>query len=245
MRLLLSFVVALWLAPLGGSAGAQEPPTAVAASLPVPWRVPERELVVLLHGMGRTSYSMALLKEALVQAGFDVLNIGYSSYCCSIAELGESVGRQLEAERGSHTRVHFVGHSLGGIIARWLIVQPVPPLGVGRLVMLAPPNQGSRSADFFAPVAGWLMEPLSELRTDSTSTVRRLPAPRGVEIGIIAARDDGKVDLEHTHLVGETAHVVVDGTHTFIMRRADVHALTIHFLREGRFVTPFPMGDGR
>lgn len=213
------------------------------ARLPVPERgAPQRELVVLLHGMGRTSFSMAPMREALEAAGFDVLNIGYSSYCCGIAELGKSIAEQIARERGAHTRVHFVGHSLGGIIARWMLAQPTPPSGAGRLVMLAPPNQGSQSADNYAPVAGWLLEPMAELRSDTSSTVRRLPAPR-VEVGIIAARDDGKVRLAETHLAGERAHVVVDGTHTFIMRRDDVHRLTIQFLRSGHFdsLAPTPV----
>lgn len=183
---------------------------------------------------------MVPLREALEKAGYDVLNIGYSSTCCGIAELGERVRSQVAAERGSHTRIHFVGHSLGAIIARSILSDSSAVPGAGRLVMLAPPNQGSKSADFFAPVAGWLLEPMAELRTDSTSTVRRMPSAKGIEIGVIAARDDGKVSMEDTHLPNETAHVVVDGYHTFIMRRADVHQLTIHFLREGKFVMPFP-----
>ena len=198
----------------------------------------DKELVVLLHGMGRTSYSMAPLKEALEGAGFDVLNLGYSSYCCSIAELGATISGQIAAGRGTHARVHFVGHSLGGIVVRWILTQPTPPPGVGRLVMLAPPNQGSQSADFYAPLAGWLLEPIDELRSDASSTVRRLPEISGVEVGVIAARDDGKVQVAETHVAGEHAHTVVEGSHTFIMRRDDVHRLTIQFLREGRFDPP-------
>lgn len=230
MRATLLLAILLFAAPLGVAVA---PQTLGAQTAPA-----ERELVVLLHGMGRTSYSMAPLKEALEAAGFDVLNIGYSSYCCGIAELGAMVSEQVAAARGSHTRVHFVGHSLGGILARWILTQPAPPPGVGRLVMLAPPNQGSRSADFYAPVAGWLLEPMDELRTDAGSTVCRLPEIMGVEVGVIAARDDGKVQIAETHVAGEHAHVVVDGNHTFIMRRDDVHRLTIQFLRDGRFESP-------
>lgn len=231
MRVFPLVALLLLAAPLRAPAAAHPP-------LPGP-TAPARELVVLLHGMGRTAFSMAPLEEALEAAGFDVLNLGYSSYCCGIAELGERLGKEIAAARGAHQRVHFVGHSLGGIIARWMLSQPTPPVSAGRLVMLAPPNQGSQSADFYSPFAGWLLEPMAELRTDSTSTVRRLPAPRGIEVGVIAARDDGKVRLAETHLAGETAHIVVEGHHTFIMRRDDVHRLTIEFLRHGRF-TPQP-----
>lgn len=195
-----------------------------------------RELVVVLHGMGRTSFSMAPMQEALEAAGYDVLNIGYSSYCCSIAELGAAVRAELEEHRRpEHHTVHFVGHSLGGIIARWILVQDERPPGVGRLVMLAPPNQGSRSADRYSGLVGWLLEPIDELRTDSSATVRKLPAPRGVEFGIIAGRRDGKLTESQTHLEGEAGHVSVDGFHTFLMRKPEVHRLTVAFLRHGRF----------
>lgn len=198
-----------------------------------------RELVVVLHGMGRTARSMRPVEDALREAGFDVLNIGYSSYCCSIPQLGDSVRREIEAKRlPTHTRIHFVGHSLGNIIARWVIAQPDAPPGVGRLVMLAPPNQGALMANRFAPVAGWLLEPIDELRNDSSATVRKIPTPAGVEIGVIAGRDDSTVRLEETHVAGETAHIVVKGNHTFIMREPHVHTLTVEFLRSGRFTPP-------
>lgn len=195
-----------------------------------------RELVVVLHGMGRTSFSMAPMQEALEAAGYDVLNIGYSSYCCGIAELGAAVRHELdEKRRPEHSIVHFVGHSLGGIIARWILAQEDRPAGVGRLVMLAPPNQGSHSADRYTPLVGWLLEPIDELRTDSSATVRKLPPPANVEVGIIAARHDGKLSEPQTHLTGESGHVLVDGTHTFLMRKPEVHRLAVAFLRDGRF----------
>jgi triacylglycerol lipase len=228
LRLVLSLLLCA-IAPtaLPAQGGAAPHPTAT------------RELVVVLHGMGRTARSMRPIEDALRDAGFDVLNIGYSSYCCSIPELGAGVRRELDAHRRPmHTRVHFVGHSLGNIIARWVIAQQDAPAGVGRVVMLAPPNQGALMANRFAPVAGWLLEPIDELRTDSTATVRRIPTPAGVEIGVIAGRDDSTVRLEETHVAGETAHIVVKGNHTFIMREPHVQALTVEFLRRGRFTPP-------
>jgi len=199
------------------------------------------ELVVVLHGMGRTSRSMAPVEEALERAGYDVLNIGYSSICCHIAELAVGVLRKLNEKRlPEHHTVHFVGHSLGGIIARSLISEN-PPRGLGRLVMLAPPNQGSQAADFFSPVIDWLLQPIDELRTDSGATVRNLPPLRNVDVGVIAGRHDGKLSVEQTHLDGETGHVVVNSGHTFIMRRDDVLHLMLAFLRDGSFPLDWAM----
>lgn len=234
LRALLPLLVAALVGPDAARAqGPTEPDTATA-----------RELVIVMHGMGRTARSMRPVEDALREAGYDVLNIGYSSYCCSIPELGATVQREIAAKRRpQHTRIHFVGHSLGNIIARWVIAQDDAPEGVGRLVMLAPPNQGAMMANRFAPVAGWLLEPIDELRNDSSATVRKIPTPDGVEIGVIAGRDDSTVRLEETHVAGETAHIVVKGNHTFIMREPEVHRLTVEFLRTGKF-TP-PAGDRR
>lgn len=238
-RLLFTLVTLMLGAPLvasrAGVLPAQESESAATApSAATP--AAARELVVVLHGMGRTSRSMRPIEDALKAAGFDVLNVGYSSYCCSIPELGAAVRRELDAKRlPEHQRVHFVGHSLGNIIARWIVSQPEPPTGVSRLVMLAPPNQGSRMADRFAPMVGWLLEPIDELRTDSAATVQKIAPLAGVQIGVIAGRDDSTVRLEETHVAGETAHIVVKGNHTFIMREREVQQLTVEFLRRGRF----------
>lgn len=194
-----------------------------------------KELVVILHGMGRTRRSMGVLAETLEDAGYAVLNIGYSSYCCSIPELGATVRAELDAARGQATTVHFVGHSLGAILIRWMLAQEHPPAGVGRVVLMAPPNQGAKSADRYTGILGWVLEPIDELRTDSAATVRKLPPSLGVPVGVIAAAHDGKVRIEETHLKDETAHVVVDANHAFVMRNDTAIAMTLAFLRTGRF----------
>jgi triacylglycerol esterase/lipase EstA (alpha/beta hydrolase family) len=195
-----------------------------------------RELVVLVHGLGRTLGSMWPMERALEAKGYEVLNFGYSSTCCEIPELGEqlrdTVLRHLDAR---HTSVHFVGHSLGGILIRWVLTRDSLPPRVGRVVMLAPPNQGSHAADRYAPLVGWLLRPMQELRTDTASTVQRLPRLRGIEAGVIAGDDDGKVDVRQTHLPGETDHIVVDGTHSFLMGDREVQRQTLAFLRTGKF----------
>jgi pimeloyl-ACP methyl ester carboxylesterase len=229
LPLLAAFAPVAARAQLAVATAAAEQP----ASAPAP---ATRELVVVLHGMGRTSYSMRPVEMALKEAGYDVLNIGYSSYCCAIADLGAAVRRELDAKRRpEHSTVHFVGHSLGGILARWVAAQDDRPEGIGRIVMLTPPNQGSKMADRFTPLVGWLLEPIDELRTDSTATVRKIPPPQGIAVGVVAARGDDTVDLSETHIFGEADHVVVDGNHTFVMRRAEVHRLMLGFLRDGRF----------
>lgn len=174
--------------------------------------------------------------RALEGAGYDVLSFGYSSTCCAIPEIVDDLRAAVTARvRPEHQRVHFVGHSLGNILVRYLLASDSAPPRVGRVVMLAPPNQGALRANRMTPFVGWLLKPTPELRVDSSATVRELPRLSGVEIGVIAGREDDTVKLPETHLDEEKEHVVVDGGHTFIMNRRDVHALTIAFLRHGTF----------
>jgi triacylglycerol lipase len=220
------------------AAARQLPPADAPQELSGPARHEPREMVVLVHGMGRTPMSMLPLAKRLEREGYEVLNWGYSSLCCSIAELGEQLRREVRQRQGATPRrVHFVGHSLGNIIIRQMLTQEDAPEDVGHVVMLAPPNQGSQEADRHARRVGWLLRPIDELRTDPASTVRKLPRLESIPVGVIAGKHDGKVSLQETHLPEETAHVVVRAAHTFLMLRADVQQLVIGFLREASFPT--------
>lgn len=206
------------------------------SSAPAPGALAEpREIVVLVHGMGRTRLSMMPLEWALEREGFEVLNWNYSSTCCTIAEPGDQLNERLrETSVAEGREVHFVGHSLGNIVIRWALANE-PPVAVGRVVMLAPPNRGSEAADRYSPWLGWILKPLPELTTAEGSTARRLLLPPGVEVGIIAGRYDGKVSAAEARLVGQRAHAMVPTGHSFLMLRQDVLRLVLTFLREGGF----------
>jgi len=227
----LGLALALTAAPLA-SQGAEAP------------RAKERELVVLVHGMGRTPASMLLLAWTLEREGYQVMNWGYSSYSHPVPELGRRLAAALDARGGpAPERVHFVGHSLGNVIVRWVLANDLPA-HTGRVVMLAPPNQGSHTADRLASWLGWLLRPLPELRTDSTGIVHGLPLPEGVEVGVVAGKHDGKVSVAETHLAGQAGYTVVPSAHTFIMNRRDVRRLVLRFLEEGSFDAGETAGGG-
>ncbi len=198
------------------------------------------DLVVLVHGMGRTRLSMLPLQWELERGGFEVLNWGYGSTSESVAEIGAALATTVDSAHAAipGRPIHFVGHSLGNIVVRWMLANRRPE-GVGRVVMLAPPNRGSRYADRFAPWLGWLLKPLSELTTAAGSTVRSLPDSVGAEFAIVAGAGDGKVSVEETDLPGAAVRVVVPSGHTFIMARRDVQHLVLAFLRGGS-----PGGEG-
>lgn len=210
------------------------------------------ECVVLLHGMGRTQYSMGKIEERLQEQGYIVRNESYPSTSESISELANSAvadGVQYCAQHKAN-KLHFVSHSLGGILVRaYLQNNTIDQLG--RIVMLAPPNQGSEVVDLLHDysVYGMAMGPAGQALGTSADSLPNQLKPIAGEIGVIAGNfssdpwfsplipgdDDGKVSVERTRLAEMQDFLVVDSGHTFIMRNDEVIDQILFFLSEGKF----------
>lgn len=211
------------------------------------------DCVVLLHGLMRTATSMNKMERALDKAGYLTANVSYPSRDHSVEDLAQmAIPEGLDTCRanGDIDRIHFVTHSLGGILLRqYLTGNDIENLG--RVVMLGPPNQGSVAVDELGGVPGfdWLNGPAGrQLGKGEASVPLRLP-PVDFELGIIAGSrtidpitsavlenpDDGRVSVEDTKVEGMDDFVVVEHSHAFMMRMRRPIELTLRFLNQGSF----------
>jgi pimeloyl-ACP methyl ester carboxylesterase len=216
-------------------------------------RVQRADNVILLHGLCRTSRSLAKMQRALTQAGYTVWNVDYPSRTARIQTLADdAIGPAIAncVENGA-TRIDFVTHSMGGILVRSYLARHDVP-GLGRVVMLAPPNQGSEIVDKLGGLSlfKWINGPAgNELGTDKNSTPNRL-GPVDYPVGIIAGdrsinwinslfllpdRDDGKVTVPRAKLAGMSDFLLIHATHSFITYNHEAIRQTIQFLQTGKF----------
>lgn len=219
-------------------------PVAAESETPSP---PNRGTVILLHGLGRSVGSMAPLERALRSDGYAVRNVGYPSRSASLEQLTAHLASEV-ARTDPDAPVHFVTHSMGGILVRAFLDENRPE-NLGRVVMLAPPNGGSEWVDAMgSPILALLGPAAGQLGTDAESAPRRL-GPVDFELGVmignrswnpvgswlIPGDDDGTVSVESARIQGMKDFRVVPATHTFIMRSPEVIADVAHFLEHGVF----------
>jgi pimeloyl-ACP methyl ester carboxylesterase len=207
------------------------------------------ETVVLLHGFGRSNTAMWLLARRLQSAGYNVVRVGYDSLQSSPGEILQDISQKIEACcKNLEQPVHFVGHSLGGLMIRAYLGQHKIKQ-MGRAVLIGTPNEGTPLVDIFKD--SWWMQftgPTARaLGTDSSSFPNTLPVP-DYPLGIIAGvtengffsdqipgKDDGLVPVESTFLEGMSDFIIIETNHTMMRYNEEVALQAIEFLKRGKF----------
>ena len=212
----------------------------------------ESEAIILLHGLARTSRSMNKAGKLLATYGYKIINVNYPSQKYTIETLAqEFITPALKqcASKGI-LKIHFLTHSMGGILIRYyLLTQRVDKLG--RVVMLAPPNQGSELVDKLAgwPIFNLINGPAGrQMNTDKSSlpnTLGEVNYPVGIIAGdktlnpllslLFSEANDGKVSVSRTQMQGMKDFIVTPYSHTFIMQRVAVIEQALHFIQQGFF----------
>jgi pimeloyl-ACP methyl ester carboxylesterase len=214
---------------------------------------PRDECVLLLHGLYRTAASMALIEHHLIRQGYGVINIDYASTRSDIASVAqeEVTAAVAAAKEQGYERIHVVTHSLGALVIRSYLQDHRLPEG-SRIVMLAPPNQGSELADWayrtfpkLRRVAGPAANQLGTRGRPFASRLHPVSEAVGILIGekswnplsskILPGADDGAVPLERAKLQEMQDFMVVPCNHSSIILDKNVRYQIVRFLQRGRF----------
>lgn len=198
-----------------------------------------KEIVILVHGLGGSRLDMWPISRRLKRRSFNVRNWGYRTFGNRIETHANRLGEELASidEDFNVERFHLVTHSMGGIIARKMFCD-FEFSRLGRVVMLAPPHQGSHAARRLAPYAGWWTPSLKQLSDSQESFVNRLPNPmlnRGIEFGIVEATKDRVIAPGAVKIDGLKDFASVTGHHGILTWYKRTIELVENFLTTGRF----------
>lgn len=205
--------------------------------------------VYVIHGYGGFAFQMEKINQELIKEGYLTENYSYPSFSKDLDSIGLELFRKVKLE--NFDSVSFVTHSMGALVVR-LMYQYIDSADhfpfVFRIVMLAPPNKGTKMADAYSgKIFKFFLGPnVEHMRTDSDSYANKLPIP-GCETGIIAGgkgqkscfkqfqKDDGKVSLQYTSLGNEKDFIVIQSWHDLMPFQKKVISLIISFLKTGSF----------
>ncbi len=217
-------------------------------------------VVVLLHGLDRAHDSMETMADYLrQQGGYTVINLQYASSCETVDVHAADLRQIIEGLGKQVTEINFVGHSLGNIVVRHYLGDDIRTQRdrdprMKRMVMLAPPNHGSKMARLlknsllFNGIAGKCG---AQLGVGWESLEPNLATP-DFEFAIIAGGqltdddlnnfalhgpDDFTISLEEARLAGAHDILVRPFLHTTIMLQPEVLETTLRFLQEGYLVS--------
>ncbi|MBQ4832703.1 alpha/beta fold hydrolase [Pseudoalteromonas sp. MMG010] len=210
------------------------------------------ELVVLAHGLGRSDGAVWLFAQRLANAGYKVCRLDYATIGESIDDVLAETTKQIDACLLHAPKVHFVGHSLGGLVIRAYLQNnqyQLEKINIAEVVLIGTPNKGSELADHLSDA--WLMEVgggISRALVTGRSSLGNNLDETDANIGIIAGTkssnltndlfdgpNDGFVSVESTKLSSMSDFITIDVSHSMMRYNLDVAEQTINFLQNGKF----------
>ena len=208
------------------------------------------DCVVFLHGLARTSASMEKAAATFKNSGYAIVNVDYPSRFFPIEKLAPLAIEAGLEKCPAESVVHFVTHSLGGILVRYYLQQN-DISNLGRVLMFAPPNKGSEVVDSLRhfPGFGAINGPAGYQLGTGEDSIPLMLGPVDYEVGVIAGTrtfnpilsqylknpDDGKISVENTKVTGMTDFLVVPHSHPFIMKSSDAIEQAFSFIETGQF----------
>ncbi|MBI0409623.1 MAG: alpha/beta fold hydrolase [Nitrosomonadaceae bacterium] len=206
-----------------------------------------KETVVLIHGLWASGWIMTLLGRNLRRCGFDTVIFSYPSMRDSLSQNALSLSRFVSGIAA--TRIHLVGHSLGGLLALQMLSEHSEPR-IGRVILMGSPYHASYAAIKLARIAPgrwligssmrqWLMRREggpSIQHHEIGSIAGRMSVGIGKLLGGLPAPNDGVVTVEETRLPIASDWIVININHAGMLFSRKVVCQVCAFLRQGYFL---------
>ncbi|MFY0641227.1 MAG: hypothetical protein JXR16_09290 [Bermanella sp.] len=210
------------------------------------------ELVVLAHGLGRSDWAMRKFEKRLKETGYKVCSLNYSTIGENVESVLTETRNQINACVVGAPKIHFIGHSLGGLVIRaYLQNNQDAQLNtkLGAIVLMGTPNKGSELADHLRD--SWLMKVgggISRALMTGDSSLGNKLGELDLNLGVIAGTkssnltseqfeglNDGLVSVESTKLSSMSDFIAIEVNHTQMRYNVEVMEQAVHFLKRGVF----------
>lgn len=220
------------------------------------------EHVILIHGFGSHGLTMSLMRTYIMRySNYNVICPTYQSlFFSSIETIGANVVEQINKCVKSGDTIHFIGHSLGGIIAKFicnsiLLVQGVK---IGHIVTLGTPHNGTLLATRVLkkfPILKYISPIVPQLTKDS-HTIRNIRHPE-TKIGVIVGTKnshifnpvvylgglflkdinshDGVVEMESNLITKATSLIMLHVNHVEMLWSTELFHHSLNFIKHGVF----------
>ena len=215
----------------------------------------KKEMVVLLHGLGRSHLQMKLLERFFRKNHYYVLNINYPSTKKPIEVLAENIWKIIQTQIHHHSTCHFIGYSLGGVIIQ-AILQSHPVKPIGKIVLLGAPNHGSPIADRFKHHTWFkrIFGPAGTSLGSNNQLIYPLSKSLNLQIGCIAANisgylsmsypissflikkpHDGRVTIQSAQLQSMRDYLEIQCPHFYMPFSKSIRQPILNFFKKGSF----------
>ncbi|WP_188207486.1 alpha/beta fold hydrolase [Alkalibacillus aidingensis] len=208
---------------------------------------------VLIHGFFRKDKDMIPLAEYLQKKGYDCftpdLPLTFNEFDLTVSLVEDVLEGIVKSGIAPGEKIHFIGHSTGGLVIRKLIADTKYKDHIGRCVLIGTPNRGSQIADLASKVRGYVtvFKTVRSLSTDYLENVD-FSHDTGIEIGAIAGNrsniaadklikgeNDGYVEVDSVYYPGLKDFKVLHLGHKELHHSEVTAGCVDRFLRSGKF----------
>lgn len=208
----------------------------------------KKDVVILVHGFCRSHLDMSFLDEGLQAGDLEVVSVRLPTLFSSLSQCCDELATQIDSIVKNADSVHYVAHSMGGLIVR-AYIDRIQQKNVGRCVFIATPHQGSKLAAIAnsIPFYSRIFKPIKDLLP--SLSYADFGEEKTFKIGIIAGecnkgllgkglmstQSDGRVEIVSAQATDMDDFIVLPYGHHEIHHMPQTLRLIQRYLSMGRF----------